>query len=384
VLLRANATVFEDPKSHALLSRIRRVAPSNATVLITGETGTGKEIVARHIHELSDRAKRPFVAVNCGAFSQSLIESDLFGHEKGAFTGAVTGTAGWFEAANGGTLFLDEIGDLPLGAQVKLLRVLQERQVVRLGSRNPVPVDVRLIASTNVQLEQAVTAGHFREDLFYRLAVVRIMVDALRERPGDILPLARHFIDTYAVKSEDPAQASIPELSPAAESCLLSHPWLGNVRELENAIHHALLVCQGDVIEPEDLPHVTTLPRRSTPHVTPLPTMATKSSVPPWPVATAGGRADARVTLRSALWELYGERPSDLWNELEETIMLTAYEYSNGNQLQTARLLGISRNVVRARLLRAGVLFGGTRDANADAPEEEVGTGRRLRTVSAA
>ncbi|MGA3119879.1 MAG: sigma-54 dependent transcriptional regulator [Polyangiaceae bacterium] len=381
MLLQANATVFEDAKSHALRSRIRQVAPSNATVLITGETGTGKEIVARHIHELSDRARQPFVAVNCGAFSQSLIESDLFGHEKGAFTGAVTGTAGWFEAANGGTLFLDEIGDLPLGAQVKLLRVLQEREVVRLGSRHPVPVDVRLVASTNVQLEEAVAAGHFREDLFYRLAVARIRVDPLRDRPGDILPLARYFIDVYAIKSGEPARAEIPQLSPAAECCLLSHTWLGNVRELENAMHHALLVCRGDVIEPEDLPHVTLPPRRPMRPVTPL---ATKPCASAWPAAPIGGRADARVALRAALCELYRERASDLWNELEETILLTAYEHSNGNQLQTARLLGISRNVVRARLLRFGVLCSGTRDASADAPEEEAGTGQRLRSVSAA
>ena len=198
--VRAKALVFEDGKSRALLGRIQQVAPSNATVLIAGETGTGKEIVARHIHDLSNRSNRPFVAVNCGAFSESLIESDLFGHEKGAFTGAASGKAGWFEAADGGTLFLDEIGDLPLGAQVKLLRVLQEQEVVRLGSRTPIPVDVRLIAATNVRLEEAVAAGHFREDLFYRLAVAKVAVAPLRERPGDILPLARYFLNVYAGK----------------------------------------------------------------------------------------------------------------------------------------------------------------------------------------
>jgi len=370
--VRVKAAVFEDSKSHALLSRIRHVAPSRATVLITGETGTGKEIVASYIHELSDRAARPFVAVNCGAFSESLIESDLFGHEKGAFTGAVTGTAGWFEAADGGTLFLDEIGDLPLSAQVKLLRVLQEREVVRLGSRNPVPIDIRLIASTNVQLEEAVAAGQFREDLFYRLAVAKIAVDPLRDRPGDILPLARHFLEVYAARNGS-RLGEIPPISAAAEQCLLSHPWLGNVRELENAIHHAVVVSRGDSIEPEHLPHVT-LPLRR-PGGT-FASVATKATA-----ATGVGRHDPRATLRSALRELYHERSSDLWNEIEETVMVTAYEYSDGNQLRTARLLGVSRNVVRARLLRFGVLASGTRDGD-DA--EQSGTGQRPPAVSAA
>jgi sigma-54-specific transcriptional regulator len=167
--VRAKALVFHDPRSQALLQRIRQLAPSDATVLIVGETGTGKEIVARHVHQLSARAPQPFVAVNCGAFSETLVESELFGHERGAFTGATASKPGWFEAAQGGTLFLDEIGDLPPAVQVKLLRVLQEREVVRLGSRQPVPIDVRLLAATNVDLQQAVLAGRFREDLYYRL-----------------------------------------------------------------------------------------------------------------------------------------------------------------------------------------------------------------------
>src|ERR1700722_19274127 len=230
--VRAKALVFEDPKSRALLARIEQVAPSDATVLIAGETGTGKEIVARHIHELSYRAAQPFVAVNCGAFSESLIESDLFGHEKGAFTGALGAKSGWFEAANGGTLFLDEIGDLPLGAQVKLLRVLQEREVVRLGSRRPVPVDVRLIAATNVRLEEAVTAGHFREDLFYRLGGGQGTGDARPDRPGGNPPPARPFLEVYAARLGGGGRAGIPTLTPAAERCLLAHPWMGNIREL--------------------------------------------------------------------------------------------------------------------------------------------------------
>src|SRR6187551_344920 len=176
--LRAKALVFEDPRSQAILERIRQLAPSDVTLLVTGETGTGKEIVARHIHTLSQRRGRPFVAVNCGAWSESLVESELFGHEKGAFTGATTSKAGWFEAADGGTLFLDEIGDLPLSLQVKLLRVLQEGEVVRVGARQPIRVDVRLLVATNVLLTEAVAAGRFREDLFYRLNVVALNLPA--------------------------------------------------------------------------------------------------------------------------------------------------------------------------------------------------------------
>ncbi len=167
-----------------MLAHLNQIAPSEASVLIIGETGTGKELVARHIHNLSHRRHRPFVAVNCGAFSESLVEAELFGHEKGAFTGALSAKAGWFEEADGGTLFLDEIGDLPMAIQVKLLRVLQEREVVRLGSRKSIPIDVRVLAATNVQLEKAINAGNFREDLFYRLNVVNLELSPLRERPA--------------------------------------------------------------------------------------------------------------------------------------------------------------------------------------------------------
>ena len=172
------------PKSRAALDRLQQIAPSDATVLVTGETGTGKEIVARHVHDLSRRRDRPFVAVNCGALTESLIESELFGHERGAFTGAIASKPGWFEAASGGTLFLDEVGDLPLSIQVKLLRVLQEGEVVRVGARQPVRVDVRLIAATNVLLEEAVAAGHFREDLFYRLNVASLVLPTLARAAG--------------------------------------------------------------------------------------------------------------------------------------------------------------------------------------------------------
>ncbi|MET0335562.1 MAG: sigma-54 dependent transcriptional regulator, partial [Rhizobacter sp.] len=245
--IRAKALLFHDPRSLALLQDIERVAQTEATVLVVGETGTGKELVARHIHTCSGRSG-PFLAVNCGAFSEQLIDAELFGHEAGAFTGANQARAGWFEAANGGTLFLDEIGDLPIALQVKLLRVLQERQVVRLGSRRAIPLDVRLVAATNVDLRRAVEAQHFRADLYYRVSVAALDLPPLRDRRGDILPLARHFMGVYAGK----LKLQGPVLSPEAQSALLSYSWPGNIRELENVIHYALIVCKEGVVRASD------------------------------------------------------------------------------------------------------------------------------------
>ena len=322
--------------SRALLARIQRIAPSDATVLILGETGTGKEIVARHVHELSPRAARPFVAVNCGALTETLAESELFGQEKGAFTGALTSKQGWFEAADGGSLFLDEIGDLPMALQVKLLRVLQEREVVRLGSRRAIPIDVRLIAATNVSLADAVRAGRFREDLYYRLNVATLSIPPLRDRPDDIAPLAQYFVDLYARRLASAA----PALEPGAMARLLTHTWPGNIRELENVIHHALLVSRGDSIGPADLP-------------LPVPVRG------PAPGLTADG--GARQALERPLHALFESGRPELWREWEQAVMEIAYAYSDSNQLQAARLLGISRNVVRARLIEFGLLAGPVR-----------------------
>ncbi|MET0286512.1 MAG: aliphatic sulfonate ABC transporter substrate-binding protein [Polyangiales bacterium] len=333
--VRAKALVFEDPKSRAVQARIEQIAPSDATVLITGETGTGKEIIARNIHALSHRVDKPFVAVNCGALTQSLIESELFGHEKGAFTGALSSKVGWFEAAHGGTLFLDEIGDLPLAMQVKLLRVLQEGEVVRVGARQPIQVDVRLIAATNVDLAAAVAAGHFRGDLFFRLNVANIGLPALRERPGDILPLANYFLHSYA------RRLNSAELSTAAADRLLAHSWPGNIRELENVIHHALLVCRDGVVNAADL-RLMVMP-------------STRSAAPAQPDSSP------RDELARALLAMFEQEPENLHETIEETVFRTAFHYCHKNQLQTARLLGISRNVVRARLMQFGELAGGTR-----------------------
>ena len=330
--IRATAQVFEDPKSQALLAHVQQVAPSEASVLIIGETGTGKELVARHIHNLSARRNRPFVAVNCGAFSESLVEAELFGHEKGAFTGALSAKAGWFEEANGGTLFLDEIGDLPMPIQVKLLRVLQEREVVRLGSRKSIPIDVRVLAATNVQLEKAINAGHFREDLYYRLDVVSLELSPLRERPGDILPLTRHFIEVYS-KRLGYGPISI---SAEAEHKLRTYSWPGNIRELENVIHHTLLICRNGLIQHDDL-------RLSNMRIERLDD-------------TAPVDESAEALLTRAFQTLFEEQAGALHEKVEDALLRAAYRFSHYNQVHTANLLGLSRNVTRTRLIKIGEL----------------------------
>jgi sigma-54-specific transcriptional regulator len=326
--VRASCLVFEDPASKTLLERVHRIAPSEATALIIGETGTGKELIARQIHELSDRRSGPFVAFNCAAITESLMESELFGHERGAFTGAITAKAGWFETAQGGSLFLDEIGDLPLALQAKLLRVIQEREVVRVGSRQPIAINVRLIMATNVKLDEAVTAGRFREDLYYRLNVASLHLPPLRERPGDIMPLAEHFLKLYGARL---GYAHV-ELAPEAVQALLSYPWPGNIRELENSIHHALLICAGTKVRPDDLR---------------LPA--------PRPEGRLEETAEVDSTTKSledVLHMLFEKEAPNLYQRIDETVIRVAYEYCERNQLRTARLLGISRNIVRDRLLR--------------------------------
>jgi sigma-54-specific transcriptional regulator len=337
--------VFDDPRSRALLDRIRLVAPSAANVLIIGETGTGKELIARHIHQLSARGTGPFAGVNCGAFSENLVESELFGHERGAFTGALGARAGWFEAAQGGTLFLDEIGELPLHLQVKLLRVLQEQQVVRIGSRQPIEIDVRIVASTNIDLEKAVTAGRFREDLYFRLNVATLRVAPLRERRGDLLPLAHYFLREYSQRL-----GTNVRLSSEAEAQLINgYSWPGNIRELENVIHHALIVCDGQAIRPSDL-NLTNL--RAVSQSAPTTHQDTTSS--------------GEEQLRNALLTLFMAEPAQLHSLIDDTVIRTAYNFCHRNQVQTARLLGISRNIVRARLAHCGEITSSRSNPSAD------------------
>lgn len=350
ISIRAKALAFEDPNSKILLERIRLVAPSDASVLVTGESGTGKELIARLVHTLSERVERPFIAVNCGAFSETLIESELFGHERGAFTGALESRPGWFEAANGGTLFLDEVGDLPLSAQVKLLRVLQEREVVRVGSRKAIKIDVRLVAATNVKLEAAVRAGNFREDLYYRLNVAKLALLPLRQRPDDILPLTKHFIDIYTKR----LRISTPTIADAALRRLQQYSWPGNIRELENVIHHTLLISRGQQIEASDF-QFSSLGVLSSFNEEGRDSITTDGQSAPIE-RNAADNASPLQALKKALTRLYDENPPDLWQDIEAAVFSTAYDYCDRNQLQTSRLLNLSRNIVRARLAQLGIL----------------------------
>ena len=350
LMIRATAFVFSDPQSRALQDLIKRIAPSEATALIIGETGTGKELVARHVHALSRRSGSNFVAINCGAFSETLIESELFGYERGAFTGAQQSKAGWFETANGGTLFLDEIGDLPLPMQVKLLRVLQEREVVRLGGRKPIPIDVRLIAATNVDLAEAVRAGRFREDLFYRLQVVTLPLKPLRERAGDVLPLTRHFLQMYAQR----LHVSDPLVTKEAEGALLAYPWPGNIRELENVIHRALLVSQQGVVTPADL----NLPawHKQAAAIAPAPPAPdVQAAVPPAPPSPPADD-DTYGELRQAWQALLNADRTIAFEHMVLQLAEDAWRHNLCNQVRTARQLNISRNILRTYLKKANLL----------------------------
>ena len=241
--------IASSPAMNEVCETIAKVAPTAATVLINGESGTGKEVIARAIHKSSTRAGKPWVAVNCAAIPENLLESEMFGHVKGSFTGAVSDKQGLFEAANGGTLFLDEISSMPLILQGKLLRALQEKEIRRVGGTKDIPVDVRVIAASNANLEEAVVKGTFRSDLFYRFAVITIDIPPLRKRPEDILPLARHFIAEEIEKGK-----ALPRITDEAAKILLAYNWPGNVRELENCIKHALTFSQGKDITPGELP----------------------------------------------------------------------------------------------------------------------------------
>lgn len=349
--IRARVLVFHDPLSVRLLGEVERVAASDASVLIVGDTGTGKELIARHIHQKSGRTG-PFVAVNCGAFNENLVEAELFGHEAGAFTGAAQARAGWFEAANGGTLFLDEIGDLPLPMQVKLLRVLQEGCVTRLGARKPLHVDVRLVAATNLDLVHAVRAGNFRMDLYFRLNVASVALPPLRERTGDIMPLVWHFADRYRRK----LGLRTVSVSQEAEAALLDYEWPGNIRELENVIHYALIVARDGVIGRDDLR---------------LPHGAAGLSAPRAAKADAND-GTGESPLGDEIRRLLEQGRERLYEAVEEELVRAAFAYSRENQVQAARRLGISRNVLRAQLKRFGLLGAARQDAATSDDEQPV------------
>jgi DNA-binding NtrC family response regulator len=346
---RAKSMVFVDPASQALLQLLERVAPSEAPVLINGETGTGKELIARHIHRISGRTG-PFLAVNCGAINEALAESELFGHEAGSFTGASGRREGWFEAANHGTLFLDEVSDLPPALQGKLLRVLQEQEVVRIGSRKSVAVNVRIVSATNVDLAEAVAAGRFRLDLFYRLNIVQVRLPALRERRGDIPALARHFIQTYCKKFN----VAAPVLSDDALQALTDYAWPGNIRELENVIHFALLMADQE-IRREHL--------KLDAHIA-----APKAALA---VAPRGDDATPLQRVSQALQTLFTSPGENLFDHLEKHVVEEAYRHCGLNQVRAAALLGISRNVLRTLLRKHGFL-GSSADTSADVGADPV------------
>ena len=326
---RDNFLICSDPASLALLEKIELVAPSKAPVLITGETGTGKELIARHLHARSQRSGE-FVAVNCGALTESLAEAELFGHQAGSFSGANDTRAGWFESAEGGTLFLDEIADLAMPLQVKLLRVLQEREVVRVGARKAIPLNFRLIAATNVDLSAAVAAGKFRLDLYYRLNVVTLDLPPLRERRGDIPLLVDHFLRTNSAE----LRTGVPTLSPQALNMLCNYSWPGNIRELEGVIHFAILVNRDGVIHANHLRLPASIHR-------------------PGGTASTSTPLDA---IRAQLERLFESPPAEMYQTLEALIVKRAFGYCGGNQVHTAKLLGVSRSVVRTLLKRFDLL----------------------------
>ena len=324
-----------------IFKTIGQLSASDATVLITGESGTGKELVARAIYQHSRRSKQPFLAINCAAIPENLLESELFGHEKGAFTGATTQRIGKFEQGNHGTLFLDEVGDMSLATQAKILRVLQDGSFERVGGNQTVRVDVRIIAATNKQLEKAVADGQFREDLFYRLNVVRIHLPPLRERREDIKLLAGYFLRKFSRQLRQPVKS----ISPEAMEFLLQHSWPGNVRELENAIQRALIMSKGDVLLPADFTQEILSARQAKPEV----------SVSPAPIQTKAGETNLEALARQLFdWAKQDSRRR-LIPAVERELVIHALRETKGNQVHAARLLGISRATLRKRIEKFGI-----------------------------
>lgn len=319
----ASDFLFRDPAMERVVRMADQIAPSDASILITGESGTGKEVIAKYVHSKSRRASRPFISVNCAAIPEALLESELFGHEKGAFTGAVARRIGKFEEASGGTLLLDEISEMDVRLQAKLLRAIQERVIDRVGGTKPVPVDIRILATSNRNLNEVVREGSFREDLLFRLNVVNLKLPALRDRPGDIIALAEHFVDKYA-KANGIAQRT---LSAEARDALVKAPWPGNVRELENTLHRAVLLSSGDVIGPEAivLPDGMGLAEAA---------------------RAASPAAQLALTAEAMSRALVGRTVADV----ERDLILDTLDHTLGNRTHAANILGISIRTLRNKL----------------------------------
>jgi DNA-binding NtrC family response regulator len=316
--------VYRDPVMGQLIRMAEQVAPSDASILVTGESGTGKELIARLVHKKSRRAQKRFIAINCAAIPENLLESELFGHEKGAFTGAVARRLGKFEEATGGTLLLDEISEMDIRLQAKLLRALQEKEIDRIGGNVPVKIDVRIIATSNRSMEDEVRRGTFREDLFFRLNVVNLRIPSLRERPLDIEMLAVHFQKKYAEMNGIPSRP----LTDAAKRMLLTHMWRGNVRELENTMHRAVLLANGSEIGPEAI------------LLTGTPIVADPAATV---VATAAAAASAAT---GATKQLVGRTVSDV----ERDLIIDTLQHCLGNRTHAANILGISIRTLRNKL----------------------------------
>ncbi len=302
-----------------------QIAPSDASVLITGESGVGKEVMARYVHKKSRRADKPFISLNCAAIPENLLESELFGHEKGAFTGAVARRIGKFEEAHGGTLLLDEISEMDVRLQAKLLRAIQERVIDRVGGGKPIPVDIRIIATSNRILQEAVLRGEFREDLLYRLNVMNLHIPPLRERPRDVIALAAYFIDKYATANG----IAVRRLSEGARERVQSAAWNGNVRELENAMHRAVILARGEEISVDDL---------RTPDGRPVP------------VNTLDAAAERAVNAADAAIKGASMRVGQTVAEVEQDLILNTLDHCLGNRTHAANILGISIRTLRNKL----------------------------------
>ncbi len=331
--------VVRDPAMRRVYEQAGRAAQGLLSVLILGETGVGKDVLARRIHRASPRAARPFLAINCAALSESLLESELFGHEKGAFTGALQARPGLFESAEGGTVFLDEIGDLPMVTQVKLLRVLEQREVLRVGGRSPRPIDVRFLSATNRDLEAASLAGTFRQDLYFRLNGIALTVPPLRERPADLPWLVKRFLVAGSRQMDRPKQ---PALSPEVLAALQAYAWPGNVRELRNVVERAVVLAPGDVILPEHLPpKILGAPARARaagPITAPTPAI---------PAPPGILRSPARATQPSDATERLRREVA----EEEKRRILEVLAQCDGNQTRAAALLGVSRRTLINRII---------------------------------
>ena len=360
---------------------LAKVAPTDSTVLVTGESGTGKELLVRALHDNSRRADKPFVPINCGAIPKELLESELFGHEKGAFTNALRSRAGRFELADGGTIFLDEIGEMDLSLQVKILRVLQEREFERVGGNVCKEVDVRIVAATNRDLEAEVAAGRFREDLFYRLNVIPLHLPPLRERGGDVLLLARFFLDRFCLKKERPPLT----LDPQVRSVFMAYQWPGNVRELENLMERLSILVDGDVVHVDDLPSkvltqvgdISLLPESPMPEPEALPEICDRpvpaageaapaageapdtprsspadgGEVPPAPFAGQGGFVWPTLQTMNE----HGGNLKDFLDAVELRLINEALQRADGVKNQAAELLGIKRTTLIEKLKKKGV-----------------------------